>query len=55
MKISEFVVYLWMVPLMLQILFPLVVLCAWVVIKIPVSLFGLLRPAPPKSRTAYAG
>ena len=40
MKISDYIVYLWMFPVVLQILLPLVILCGWMVTKPLVLLFG---------------
>ena len=45
MNISDFIVYLWLFPVVLQILLPLAVLCGWTVIKLPVLLIGNKRPA----------
>ncbi len=38
MNLSEFVVYFWMFPVVLQILIPLLFGIAWIVIILPVSL-----------------
>ncbi len=44
MMISDYIVYLWMFPVVLQILLPLVILCGWMVTKPLVLLFGFREP-----------
>ena len=48
MHFSDYLVYLWLIPITLQILLPLVILCGWTIIKLPSLLFGskdLMRSA----------
>ena len=44
MGISDFAPYAWLFPVVVQIVIPLVVLLGWMVIKLPLSLFGRERP-----------
>jgi len=40
MHFSDYIVYLWMIPVASQILVPLVILCGWTVSKLPALLSG---------------
>jgi len=40
MNFGDFAVSLWLIPVAVQILLPLVILCGWMVFKIPFLLFG---------------
>lgn len=44
MKFSDYIVYLWMFPVVLHVVLPLLLLCAWMVIKPLVLLFGFKEP-----------
>ncbi len=44
MEISNYIVYLWLFPVVLQIILPLVTLCGWMVMKLPAILLGFMRP-----------
>ena len=35
MHISDYLVYLWLIPVSLQIIVPLAILCGWTVLKLP--------------------
>lgn len=55
MKISDYIVYLWMFPVVLQVLLPLVLLGGWMVTKPLVLMFGSREPkASYESDPAYA-
>jgi len=44
MNFGDLAVSLWLIPVALQIFIPLVLLCGWMVIKIPYVLFGKKTP-----------
>jgi len=44
MNISGYIVYLWMFPVIFQILLPMIILLGWMVNKLPALLFGLRKP-----------
>ena len=35
MHFSDYLVYLWLIPITLQILVPLAILCGWTIIELP--------------------
>lgn len=55
MSLSEYLVLLLFLPVSLQIILPLVILCVWTVIKLPL-LFVIreARPSYPKAEAAAA-
>ncbi len=54
MKISDYLVYLWILPVVLQIILPLVILCGWLVIKLPALLFGFKKPTTYRGKPEFA-
>ncbi len=37
---SDYAVYFWMIPLVFQIVLPLIILCGWGLLKLPSLIFG---------------
>lgn len=54
MNISDYLVYLWMLPVVLQIILPFVILCGWLVMKLPALLFGFKKPTKYKIEPEFA-
>lgn len=55
MSLSEYLVLLLFLPVSLQIILPLVILCAWTVIKLPLSFVAReARQSYPKAEAAAA-
>ena len=43
-NLTDYVVFLWLFPVFLCIILPLLILCGWVVVKLPSLLFGKKTP-----------
>ena len=50
MKRSNFITYLWLYPVILQVLLPFFMLCGWSVIKVPSLMLGHLDRTIPAER-----
>lgn len=44
MNASDYIAYLWLIPVVLQIILPIIILCGWSLTKLPALLFGDSRP-----------
>ena len=44
MNLTDYVVFFWLLPVVLCIIFPLLILCGWAVVKLPSLLFGRKKP-----------
>ncbi len=53
MNFGDYAVYLWLIPVVFQIFLPLVLLCGWMVIKLPFLLFGS-KSSEPKLEPSFA-